>query len=89
MLSLHQINFTDSLTLEEVHISGPPPPARLDHAMCSIQLPTTLVACCEKESKTKASSTDTSMTFCMYVFTCMCTVVLYIHVVFNKININV
>ena len=31
----------DSLMLEKVEISGPPPPARLDHAMCTIYLPTT------------------------------------------------
>ena len=29
----------DSLMLEKVEISGPPPPARLDHAMCTIYLP--------------------------------------------------
>ena len=30
----------DSLTLEKVHVMGPPPPARLDHAMCAVYLPT-------------------------------------------------
>ena len=29
----------DSLMLEKVEVSGPPPPARLDHAMCTVYLP--------------------------------------------------
>ena len=27
--------------LEKIEVSGPPPPARLDHAMCTVYLPTT------------------------------------------------
>lgn len=34
---------TDTLILEKVEIYGPPPPARLDHAMCTVHLPTTTV----------------------------------------------
>ena len=47
--------FIDSLTLGQVDIIGPPPPARLDHAMCTVHLPTippTTTRDCElKESK--------------------------------------
>lgn len=30
---------TDTLTWTEIRVCGVPPPARLDHAMCSIRIP--------------------------------------------------
>ena len=32
--------YAESLIFEKVDIIGPPPPARLDHAMCMVHLPT-------------------------------------------------
>ena len=45
MVYTHKVVFsspfaiTDTMSWEKVPISGPPPPARLDHAMCSVLIP--------------------------------------------------
>lgn len=33
------VMYTDTLTWSKVEVSGPPPPARLDHSMCAIRIP--------------------------------------------------
>ena len=48
------------MTLERVLISGPPPPARLDHAMCAVHLVTTsATARGQTEKKPALISTNT------------------------------
>ena len=50
----------DTLMLEKVEISGPPPPARLDHAMCTVYLPTT-PATTTGDHRSKKSTTAEGM----------------------------
>ena len=50
---------SDSLVWEQCAISGPPPPARLDHAMCAIRLPIELPKPVEaSESRTTADDSE-------------------------------
>ena len=42
---------TDAMKWEKVPISGPPPPARLDHAMCTVLIPSGCAQQCSASSK--------------------------------------
>lgn len=48
--------FVDNMTMEKVSISGPPPPARLDHAMCTVHL---VITTASADCHTPLNSTST------------------------------
>ena len=94
---LYMYNHVDHLTLEKIHITGPPPPARLDHAMCTIYLTTvTSISTGTTDSVQESCSTSSptgNLLISLWLYLCMllthafvsyvhCTCTLFVHCIY-------